>query len=161
MPAESHFGNATTTASNNKPPVEQSRDTRSTPNTKTQKIRSINTESKFATMSMTVEEAGVDRPGFPRPTPDTPENVLAQMSMKGKVVAITGASDGIGYAVAEAMAEAGGDVVPLYNSNDAAVSKGEQLARQHGIRARASVDRRHSSWDSTALAHALPDISWR
>lgn len=57
--------------------------------------------------------------------------------MKGKVVAITGASDGIGWAVAEAIAEAGGDLALWYNSNDAAISKGEEIAKKYGIRAKA------------------------
>ncbi|KAI5363664.1 Putative short-chain dehydrogenase/reductase SDR, NAD(P)-binding domain superfamily [Septoria linicola] len=57
--------------------------------------------------------------------------------MKGKVTAITGASAGIGWAVAEAIAEAGGDVVLLYNSNDSAITKGAKLAEQHGIKAKA------------------------
>ncbi|PWZ00911.1 putative NADP-dependent mannitol dehydrogenase [Testicularia cyperi] len=86
-------------------------------------------------MSMTIEDCSAARQ--PRPIPDTPTNVFEQLSMKGKVVAITGASEGIGFAVAEAMAEAGGDVVLLYNSNPAAIEKAEQLAKQHGIRAKA------------------------
>lgn len=57
--------------------------------------------------------------------------------MAGKVVAITGASDGIGWAVAEAMAEAGADVALWYNSNSAAIEKGKKLAEEHGIRAKA------------------------
>lgn len=57
--------------------------------------------------------------------------------MKGKVVAITGASSGIGWAVAEAMAEAGGDLALWYNSNDAAVKKGAELAKLHGVRVKA------------------------
>ncbi|KAK0283677.1 hypothetical protein LTR35_006136 [Friedmanniomyces endolithicus] len=88
-------------------------------------------------MSMTVDEAGVARDSFPRPTPKTPSNVLEQLSMKGKVVAITGASAGIGFAVAEAIAEAGGDLALWYNSNDAAIAKGEQLAKAHGVRVKA------------------------
>jgi len=44
----------------------------------------------------------------PKPVPNTPSNVLEQFNMKGKVVAVNGASDGIGLAVVEAMAEAGG-----------------------------------------------------
>ncbi|KAK0861108.1 hypothetical protein LTR87_017085 [Friedmanniomyces endolithicus] len=90
-------------------------------------------------MSMTVDEAGVARDSFPRPTPKTPNNVFEQLSMKGKVVAITGASAGIGFAVAEAIAEAGGDLALWYNSNDAAIAKGEQLAKAHGVRVKASV----------------------
>ncbi|KAI4852953.1 putative NADP-dependent mannitol dehydrogenase [Aureobasidium sp. EXF-8845] len=86
-------------------------------------------------MSMTLEDAAVVRQ--PKPVPNTPENVFEQFSMKGKVVAITGASDGIGWAVAEAIAEAGGDLALCYNTNDAAISKGEEIAKKHGIRAKA------------------------
>lgn len=84
---------------------------------------------------MSVEDAAANRQ--PRPVPNTPENVLEQFSMKGKVVAITGAADGIGWAVAEAMAEAGGNVALWYNCNDAATTKGEKLAQKHGITAKA------------------------
>ncbi|KAK1807485.1 hypothetical protein LTR12_018170 [Friedmanniomyces endolithicus] len=98
-------------------------------------------------MSMTVDEAGVARDSFPRPTPKTPNNVLEQLSMKGKVVAITGASAGIGFAVAEAIAEAGGDLALWYNSNDAAIAKGEQLAKAHGVRVKAFV-----VWDTYLYA---------
>jgi len=86
-------------------------------------------------MSMTLEEGAVPRQ--PKPVPSTPENVFEQLSMKGKVVAITGASDGIGWAVAEAIAEAGGSVALWWNSNDAAVEKGRGLAEKHGVKAKA------------------------
>ncbi|OJJ02702.1 hypothetical protein ASPVEDRAFT_62664 [Aspergillus versicolor CBS 583.65] len=86
-------------------------------------------------MSMTQENCAVVRDGFPRPFPDTPSNVLDQFKMAGKVVTVTGAADGIGYAVAEAMAEAGAAVALWYNSNDAAVAKAEALAKEHGIKA--------------------------
>jgi len=84
---------------------------------------------------MSLEDASVARQ--PKPVPSTPENVLEQLTVKGKVIAVTGASSGIGFAVAEAMAEAGGNVALLYNSNDAAISKGADLARKHGIKAQA------------------------
>jgi hypothetical protein len=67
-------------------------------------------------MSMSVEECQTPRPGFPKPVPDTPTNVMQQFSMKGKVIVVTGAAEGIGGAVADAMAEAGGDVALWYNS---------------------------------------------
>jgi sorbose reductase len=57
--------------------------------------------------------------------------------MKGRVVCITGASDGIGFAVAEAMAEAGANLALWYNSNDAAKAKGAKLASKHGIKVKA------------------------
>lgn len=84
---------------------------------------------------MTVEDAVAERP--PKEVPNTPENVMEQLSMKNKVVAINGASDGIGYAVAEGMAEAGADVALLYNSNDAAVTRSTHLAERYNIRSKA------------------------
>lgn len=87
-------------------------------------------------MSMTVEEVA-GQPRQPKPVPNVPSNVLEQFSMTGRVVAINGASDGIGYSVAEGMVEAGADVALWYNSNDAAVSKAATLSKDFGIRAKA------------------------
>ena len=67
-------------------------------------------------MSMNFENCGVVRDGFPKPFPNTPENVMEQFKMNGKVAVVTGAADGIGLAVAEAMAEAGAHVAFWYNS---------------------------------------------
>ena len=83
-------------------------------------------------MSMSIEECSTPR--ILRPPPRNPENVFEQLSMRGQVVCITGASDGIGFAVAEAMAEAGANLALWYNSDNAAVSKGAHLAAKHGIR---------------------------
>lgn len=60
---------------------------------------------RLPNMSMSTEECA--SPRSPRPVPAIPETVLEQLSMKGRLVCITGASDGIGFAVAEAMAEVG------------------------------------------------------
>lgn len=84
---------------------------------------------------MTIDDCATAR--TPRPVPNTPTNVLEQLSMKGKVTAVTGGSDGIGLAAAEAIAEAGGDVVLLYNSNTAALGNAERLAKLHNVRAKA------------------------
>ncbi|KAL9095356.1 MAG: hypothetical protein Q9165_002227 [Trypethelium subeluteriae] len=86
-------------------------------------------------MSMTVQDAASPREA--RPIPSTPDNVLEQFSMKGKVVVVNGSSEGIGFAVASAMAEAGGDVALWYNSNNAAVAKSSQLAEKHNVKAKA------------------------
>ncbi|KAL4870824.1 hypothetical protein BDV12DRAFT_165301 [Aspergillus spectabilis] len=88
-------------------------------------------------MSMTTEDCTKVREGFPRPFPNTPANVMDQLSMAGKVVVVTGAADGIGLAVTEAMAEAGANVALWYNSNDAAVSRAEELAKRHNIQTKA------------------------
>ncbi|TQV90341.1 hypothetical protein V2A60_004284 [Cordyceps javanica] len=85
-------------------------------------------------MSMNFDDCATARGGFPRPFPDTPENVLEQFSLSGKVTVVTGAADGLGYAVAEAFAEAGGDVAMWYNSNDVAITKAKALGEQCGVR---------------------------
>ena len=91
--------------------------------------------SEFFKMSMTVEDCAIVRQ--PKPIPDTATNVFDQLSMKSKLVAITGASDGIGLAVAEAIAEAGGDLALLYNTNTNAIQQAERLMKLHNIQAKA------------------------
>lgn len=74
----------------------------------------------------------------PKPTPDLPDSVFSMLSMKGKVVCISGAGSGIGFAVAEAMAEAGANVAITYNSNKSAIEKAENgLAKKYGVEAKA------------------------
>lgn len=85
---------------------------------------------------MTLEEAN-STPRLPKPFPNIPDNVLQQFSMSNKVTAITGASAGIGWAVAEAIAEAGGHVALLYNSNPEAIAKGLKLAELHHVQVKA------------------------
>ncbi|KAJ5743995.1 hypothetical protein N7533_008865 [Penicillium manginii] len=87
-------------------------------------------------MSCTIEEVAAQKRN-PRPFPDTPENVFAQFSLKGRTVCVTGASDGIGFAVAEAMAEAGANLALWYNNNPAAKTKGAELAKKHNIKVNA------------------------
>ncbi|KAI1616489.1 putative NADP-dependent mannitol dehydrogenase [Exophiala viscosa] len=87
-------------------------------------------------MSMTADEcSGLLR--AMRQPPIIPTNVFEKFSMKSRVVCISGSSDGIGFAVAEAMAEAGANLALWYNSNKAAVSKGAELAARHGIKVKA------------------------
>ncbi|KAK1985046.1 short chain dehydrogenase [Colletotrichum cereale] len=85
-------------------------------------------------MSMSTEDCQRPREGFPRPFPETPSNVLEQLRVTGKVIVVTGAADGIGFAVSEAMAEAGGNVALWYNSNDGAIQKAQDLASTHKIK---------------------------
>lgn len=82
---------------------------------------------------MTIEDAQIARD--PKPFPRTSSSVLGQFSMKNKVVAITGAADGIGLAVAEAVAEAGADVALWYNTNESAVRRAQLLEHQYNIKA--------------------------
>lgn len=86
-------------------------------------------------MSMSIEEC--QTPRQPKPVPEGPKNVLEQFKMTGRVVCVTGAADGIGLAVVEAMAEAGAHVALWYNSNKAAITRAEELAKAHNIKAKA------------------------
>ncbi|CAG8232395.1 unnamed protein product [Penicillium salamii] len=110
-------------------------------------------------MSMSVQDCAPARDGFPRPFPDTPTNVLQQFQMKGKVVVITGAADGLGYAVAESMAEAGADVALWYNSNDVAIEKAKTLAKENNIKTSAyKVDVSDSTQVSETIAKVAQDF---
>ncbi|CAG8924123.1 unnamed protein product [Penicillium salamii] len=110
-------------------------------------------------MSMSVQDCASARDGFPRPFPDTPTNVLQQFQMKGKVVVITGAADGLGYAVAESMAEAGADVALWYNSNDVAIEKAKTLAKENNIKTSAyKVDVSDSTQVSETIAKVAQDF---
>ncbi|KAI9148960.1 putative NADP-dependent mannitol dehydrogenase [Paramyrothecium foliicola] len=110
-------------------------------------------------MSMNVNDTTVERAGFPRPFPNTPSNVLEQFRLTGKVIVVNGASDGIGYAVAEAMAEANGHVALLYNTNDAAIQKAEGLAKQHGVKTSAyKVDVSNPEQVQSTIAKIVADF---
>ncbi|KAH3666280.1 hypothetical protein OGAPHI_004469 [Ogataea philodendri] len=58
----------------------------------------------------------VDLGELPLPAPQLAENPFSLFSLKGKVAIVSGASKGIGLAVAEAYASAGAEVALLYNS---------------------------------------------
>ncbi|KAF3071870.1 putative NADP-dependent mannitol dehydrogenase [Trichoderma lentiforme] len=117
------------------------------------------THINFFKMSMTTEDCTKVRPGFPRPVPETPEKVFEQFQMRDKVVIVTGAADGIGLAVTEAMAEAGANVALWYNSNDAAVEKAKTLGETYKIKAAAyQVDISQAEQVSTNIAKVVQDF---
>lgn len=88
-----------------------------------------------AKMSMTEEQCRAEnRAG--RLAPNVPDNVLDQFRMTGKVCVITGASRGIGAAIAEGLAEAGAHLVLVYSSDNPAMDmRARELARRHGVKA--------------------------
>lgn len=57
--------------------------------------------------------------------------------MKGKTTIVTGGSGGIGFAAAEAIAEAGGDVALVYNSAKGMDERAEQLSKKFGTKVKA------------------------
>ncbi|KAK1586164.1 short chain dehydrogenase [Colletotrichum navitas] len=110
-------------------------------------------------MSMSTEDCQKPREGFPRPFPDTPSNVLEQLRVAAKVIVVTGAADGIGFAVSEAMAEAGGNVALWYNSNDVAIRKARDLASTHNIKTLAyKVDVSDPTQVQEAMAKVVRDF---
>ncbi|BGP46570.1 hypothetical protein JCM10450v2_002417 [Rhodotorula kratochvilovae] len=74
---------------------------------------------------------------FPRPVPNLPESILARFSMKGKVTIVTGGSGGLGWAAAEAIAEAGGDVAVQYRSAEGMDERAANLSKKYGVKAKA------------------------
>jgi sorbose reductase len=110
-------------------------------------------------MSMSIEECQTPRPGFPKAVPNTPTNVMQQFSMKGKVTIVTGAAEGIGGAVCDAIAEAGGDVALWYNSNAAALQRAETLSKEHGVKTKCySVDITSASAVQSSIAQVVADF---
>ncbi|EDK41368.1 hypothetical protein PGUG_05466 [Meyerozyma guilliermondii ATCC 6260] len=73
---------------------------------------------------------------LPAQPPKISNNVMTLFSLKGKVASVTGSSGGIGYAVAEAYAQAGADVAIWYNSKPSD-EKAEHLAKTYGIKCKA------------------------
>ena len=73
---------------------------------------------------------------LPTKPPRVIKNVKDLFSLKGKVASVTGSSGGIGWAVAEAYAQAGADVAIWYNSNPAE-EKAEYLSKTYDVKAKA------------------------
>ena len=79
---------------------------------------------------MTIEECATPRQ--PRPFPDTPSDVFSQLRLDGKVAAVTGAADGIGFAAVEAFIEAGAKVAMVYRSNEKAATEKSEAFKKAG-----------------------------
>lgn len=92
---------------------------------------------KVATYFKMVKSLGKDIGELPAKAPAPADNILDLFSLKGKFASVTGASGGIGLAVAESFAQAGADVALWYNSNPAVVEKAEQIAKENGVKVKA------------------------
>ena len=62
------------------------------------------------------------------------EKVLPLFSNKGKTAIVSGAGAGIGFAVAQGLAESGANVAIWYNSNKKAVERAESIAKEYGVK---------------------------
>ncbi|EPS42284.1 hypothetical protein H072_3765 [Dactylellina haptotyla CBS 200.50] len=96
-----------------------------------------------------------------QPPPDGTA-VFDLLSLKGKTAIITGAGGGIGFAAAEAFAEAGANVAIWYNSNSAAVEKAAQLSEKHKVNCRAyKVDVTSEDEVKKAVDQGVRDLNGR
>ncbi|GAA5905575.1 hypothetical protein JCM5296_003107 [Sporobolomyces johnsonii] len=75
--------------------------------------------------------------GLPRAVPQLPDSIFDMFSMKGKVTIVTGGSGGIGFAAAEAIAEAGGDIALVYNSAKGMEERAEEMAKKYSVKVKA------------------------
>lgn len=67
-------------------------------------------------------------------TPRDGDAVLPLFRLDGKTAIVTGAGAGIGFAIADAYAEAGANVAIWYNSNKAAEERAKELAEKWGVK---------------------------
>jgi sorbose reductase len=105
-------------------------------------------------MSITLSES-LAQPRPALPTPQHPASVFAQLRLTDRVAIITGAADGIGLAVASAYAEAGCHLALWYNSNSACVTRGEELAKEFGVKVKCWQVRVQ---DSEAVRKGMEDV---
>lgn len=68
----------------------------------------------------------------------SPSPGLSLFSLRGRTAIVSGvAATGIGYAIAEILAEAGADVAVLYNRNTSAIAAADTIARTYLVRCKA------------------------
>lgn len=60
--------------------------------------------------------------------------LLKRFSLAGKTAIVTGAGAGIGWAVAQGLAEMGANVAIWYNTNTKAVERANELEAKYGVR---------------------------
>jgi hypothetical protein len=82
------------------------------------------------------------------------------LKLKGKRAVVTGASRGIGYAIAETLAEEGADLAIVARSKDLLSQLADKLAGQHGVQVRPlAIDLSHNSGQAALIAACgAPDI---
>ncbi|KAG0155860.1 hypothetical protein PDIDSM_3033 [Penicillium digitatum] len=82
-------------------------------------------------------------------------SLMSMFSLKGKTVIVTGASDGIGLAVAQGLAGAGANVAMWYNRNAKCIERAAQIAEQYGVQTKAY---QVEITDAKAIEDAINDV---
>lgn len=73
---------------------------------------------------------------FPHNNMPAPKSdlVMPLFSLKGRTAIVSGASAGIGLAIAHALAEAGANVAIWYNSNNIALEEAAKIEAKFGVK---------------------------
>lgn len=61
-------------------------------------------------------------------------SILKRFSLHGKTAIVTGAAAGIGWSVAQALAEMGANVVLWYNKNNIGPSRAAEIEQKYGVK---------------------------
>ena len=71
------------------------------------------------------------------PSADGSKGVLPLFRLDGRTAIVSGAGQGIGLGVAQALAEAGANVAIWYNSNKKALDRAAEIEKKHGVKCKA------------------------
>ncbi|KAL2824018.1 hypothetical protein BDW59DRAFT_89950 [Aspergillus cavernicola] len=94
--------------------------------------------------------------------PPAHPGLLSMFSLKGKSAIVTGAGAGIGYAVANGLAEAGANVALWYNTNTKCPERAQEIASKYGVQAKAyQVDITNAETVKQAVEQSVKDFNGR
>ncbi|KAH8660362.1 sorbitol utilization protein SOU2 [Xylariales sp. PMI_506] len=94
--------------------------------------------------------------------PPNRTKIFDLLSLKGRTAIISGGGAGIGYAVAQGLAEAGANVAIWYNSNKATPEKAKAIEEEYGVKCKAyQVDVRNPEEVEKAIFQQVEEFNGR
>ncbi|KAH0545313.1 L-xylulose reductase [Glutinoglossum americanum] len=94
--------------------------------------------------------------------PPKESRVLPLFSLKGRTAIVSGAGAGIGFAVAQALAEAGANVAIWYNSNKKAIERAKEIEQTYGVKCNAyRVNVRDAKHVESAINEIVKEFNGR